>query len=188
MSLMFEDFEDDSVLQSIYAKLWDLQLQVHMSLPLWQSRAPQIWVRLCPVRNFHYFLKEVFLIDVVCKGFSMTRFVRRTIAICIHMRRLMRLAFSPKFAPFWAEVPTIKCCTSATQTVRVDGPKAVKNLSQMGDASGDILMPHPKLPVTTYKAQPHAELKVFAILIQEALNSRIPYWAIGTSKLMCLGC
>lgn len=112
----------------------------------------------------------------------MTRFVYRTIAIYRHTRRLLCIALSPKSRSLFSQTPFVKCCESMERQVNVDPSDALQRIKQDGDIiTGDFEQ-------KSVRSHPHAELKVFATLIEEALRGEQPYWAIGASKLMCAGC
>lgn len=117
----------------------------------------------------------------ILEGFSVTCFVNRTIGIYVHIRRLLHLAFSSNLTPL-SQGPTIQCCRSLEQNITINPGDALYDV----DENQEVLVPD--ISAGEWCGHPHAELKVFATMIQDALNGNPPYWAIGASKLMCAGC
>ncbi|KAG5640968.1 hypothetical protein DXG03_006480 [Asterophora parasitica] len=120
--------------------------------------------------------------NVLQAGFSMARFVYRIISLKIHIRRLLRLAACPAFTSIFAKDLSIQCCPSTEISVRVDPAGLLRQLQL------DNLMPE-YVSGATVTEPLHAELCIFATIIRLFLRDGIePYWAIGVSKLMCVGC
>ncbi|KAJ7223185.1 hypothetical protein GGX14DRAFT_657598 [Mycena pura] len=115
-------------------------------------------------------------------GFSMTRFIYRIIAVNIHIRRLLRLAVSHTYKSLFAKEPSIHCCPRAEISIYVE-PAALTDHLQL-----DGLIPRYDSGAKV-KGPLHAELSVFTALLHDFCEGRsAPYWAIGVSKLMCVGC
>jgi len=116
-------------------------------------------------------------------GFSMTRFIYRIIAVNIHIRRLLRLAVSRPYKSLFAKEPSIHCCPRTEISVYVDPAALTHHLNLDG------LMSHHDSGATV-KVPLHAELSIFTALLHDFLCEcrSAPYWAIGVSKLMCVGC
>ncbi|KAJ7220122.1 hypothetical protein GGX14DRAFT_559930 [Mycena pura] len=115
-------------------------------------------------------------------GFSMTRFIYRIIAVNIHIRRLLRLAVSSTFQSLFVKDPSIYCCPPAEISVHVDPAALTHALNLDGLMSLDD-------SAATVTGPLHAELCIFTALLRGVLcEGSAPYWVIGVSKLMCVGC
>ncbi|KAJ7665229.1 hypothetical protein DFH06DRAFT_1186818 [Mycena polygramma] len=112
----------------------------------------------------------------------MGRFIYRIIALSIHIRRLLSVARSPAFASLFSKTPSIHCCPRQDIAAQVD-PAAVIELLKFDG----LISEHDSGAALT--APLHAELSVFSALLRDFLdNGSTPYWVIGVSELMCIGC
>ncbi|KAF9052171.1 hypothetical protein BDP27DRAFT_1433895 [Rhodocollybia butyracea] len=115
------------------------------------------------------------------RGFSMTRFIYRLLAIEIHTRRLLRLAVSPSFVKIFTNPVEIECCPLRERSITIYPHNSLK-LGTPGLVSSFETTKEVKVSL-------HAELNVFQRLLEAALMKKEqPYWVIGISKLMCVGC
>lgn len=111
----------------------------------------------------------------------MTCFIYRVLSIVIHIRRLLHLAVSTTFSQFFFRKRYFYYCKSVERSIIVDSNEILKKNS----------FPNLKAVCNkkTTSSPLHAELVVFETLLRFVLENRVqPYWVIGVSKLMCVGC
>ncbi|KAF9526350.1 hypothetical protein CPB83DRAFT_857955 [Crepidotus variabilis] len=114
-------------------------------------------------------------------AFSMTRFLYRIIAISIHMQQLISIALSPRYKAFFKNDAKIQCCPELIKFVNVK-PQHV--ISKLPKTTPIVAEKHTRRK----EVWVHAELKIFMALLQETFEGKPPYWVIGVSNLLCVGC
>ncbi|KAF9063804.1 hypothetical protein BDP27DRAFT_1367676 [Rhodocollybia butyracea] len=95
------------------------------------------------------------------RGFSMTRFIYRLLAIEIHTRRLLRLAVSPSFVKIFTNPVEIECCPLRERSITIYPHNSLK-LGTPGLVSSFETTKEVKVSL-------HAELNVFQRLLEAAL-------------------
>lgn len=132
--------------------------------------------------SYSFFQRDAIITDHL-KGFSMTRYIYRIIAIVIHTRRLLRLTVSPSYHGFFNRMFNIQVHPTSKRKIQVQPRKLLKNLPVFSVAADTPGMK------SRENVMLHAELVIFETLIKRALKGFPPtYGVIGTSKLLCIGC
>ncbi|KAF9526348.1 hypothetical protein CPB83DRAFT_908456 [Crepidotus variabilis] len=113
--------------------------------------------------------------------YSMTCFVYRIVNFNIYISRLIEIAKISRFKDLFHADPEIRCCPEMMKNVNVKPQHIVNKLPKATTIVASTVNKGTKVPV-------HAELKIFVALLQEAFKGKTPYWLIGVSELLCVGC
>ncbi|KAJ7058194.1 hypothetical protein C8F01DRAFT_311130 [Mycena amicta] len=112
----------------------------------------------------------------------MARVIYRVLAPALHIHRLLRLPISSTYWQLFNKDVQIKICSLASTGANIDAPALIKRLG-LEDNIFDGLKQGP------IEQRPHAELQIFQRLLEEhLLEHTTPFWVIGVSKLVCVGC
>ncbi|KAJ7058161.1 hypothetical protein C8F01DRAFT_1085940 [Mycena amicta] len=115
-------------------------------------------------------------------GFSMARFIDRVLAPARHIQRLLRLPISSTYWELFRKDVQIEICSSESIAANIDAPALIERLG----LEDNIFNGLKQGPI---EQQPHAELQIFQRLLEKhLLEHKTPFWVIGASKLMCVGC